>query len=351
MNQNVRVWMFVLAVAAPFVLTGCQSAGGGKGATDTREIQRFLKSGRDPKSLALTVYQDARGKWIVVNGHRMRPHQRAQSSFMSPPGSTLAIVGAEGPGGAMTVLLDPSSAQSWTSMAFKRELRLVPVTPPALTQMPIHLVDNQVGVLSVCPQLKLDRLEAESVCLYARSGPPTMWPVCRSADARDVKVVLGFDFLRTLAWAQWDFEGRMWMASSSDAYVAEEDRVVAVLPFEAGADNLTVRAIINGQPRQVILDLAGDYEMAMEAPPVELVRQVTLDNAVLRDIHAVSSHDVGLGRPDITRIGARALARFQVTLDFRRNVVVLEVPAGAGGAVESAEEENAAPEPEADAQK
>ena len=350
MNMNTRMWIFLLAVAMPFAMTGCQSLGGGKGATDAREIQRFLKSGRDPKSLALTIYQDANEKWIVVNGHQMRPHQRAQSSFVSPPGSALAIIGAEGPRGAVRVLLDPSSAQSWTSMAFERELRLIPVTPPALTQAPVHLVDGQIGVLSVCPLIKLDRLEAESVCLYARSGPPTMWPVCRSADARDVKVVLGFDFLRTLAWAQWDFEGRMWLASSSDAYVADENRVVAVLPFEAGADNLTVRAIINGQPRQVILDLAGDYEMAMEAPPVELIRQVTLDNAVLRDIHAVSSHDVGLGRPDITRLGARALARFQVTLDFRRNVVVLEVPAGAAGADEATEEESAAPEPEAKTQ-
>lgn len=343
--MNSRMWVYLLAAAIPLAGTGCKSLGIGRSASDAKEIERFLKSGRDPKTLALTIYQDAGEKWIVVNGDRVRPHQRAQSSFVSPPGSSLAVIGAEGPRGSVHVLMDPSSAQSWTSMAFARDLQLIPVTPPALTQVPVHLVDTQAGVLSLCPALKLDRMDAEAVCLYARPGPPTMWPVCRSADARDVKVVLGFDFLRSLAWAQWDFEGRMWMASSSDSYVADENRVIAILPFEAGADNLTVRAIIDGQPRQVILDLAGDFEMAMEAPPVDLIRQITLDNAVLRDVRAVSSHDVGLGRPDIVRIGARLLSRFQVTLDFHRNAVILEVPAGAA-AEGAAEAESAAPEPE-----
>ena len=59
-----------------------------------------------------------------------------------------------------------------------------------------------------------------------------------------------------------------------------------------------------------------------------LIRQITLDNVVLREVHATAARTLGLGRPDIVRIGLRLLSRYTVTVDNRRNVVYLEIPTG-----------------------
>ncbi|MBP7276089.1 MAG: hypothetical protein KBA51_07790 [Kiritimatiellae bacterium] len=341
-----KQWIVAVTLVAMGVGAGCQSAGPRSNTAEDREIVRYLRAGQSPQSLSLTVYQDQGERWLVVNGTRVAPHQQAHLSFASPAGSPIALLNLVGPKGTVQALVDPSSPRSWTCMAFAKALKLTPVNPPALVETPVHVIDSRGGVLSVCPELLMDRLQVKNVLLYARTGPATLWPVSRTALAGDAKLVLGYDFLRSLSWAQWDFEGRMWTASTSEPYVPDPESVVATLPLEAGADGMTVRAIVDSKPRQVLLDLAGDYEMAMEAPPMELIRQVTLDDLVLRGVRAVSTQDLGLGRPDIVRIGLRLLSRFQITLDVHRNVVHLEIPPGARAAPD-AREEDAAENPDA----
>ena len=338
--------MCMAAAVAMAILAGagCQSAGPRPQTGEDREILRYLRSGQSPQSLSLTVYQDQSERWLVVNGTRVAPYQQAHLSFASPAGSPIAQLNVVGPKGEVQALVDPSSPRSWTCMAFAKALKLTPVNPPSLVETPVHVIDARGGVLSVCPELLMDRLQVKSVLLYARTGPATLWPVSRSALARDAKLVLGYDFLRSFSWVQWDFEGRMWTASTSEPYAPDAESVVATLPLEAGADGLTVRAIVDSKPRQIVLDLAGDYEMAMDSPPMELIRQVTLDDLVLRGVRAVSTQDLGLGRPDIARLGLRLLSRFQITLDLHRNVVHLEIPPGARAAGPPVDDDELVPE-------
>jgi hypothetical protein len=293
-------------------------------------VERFTRNARPPRDFAVSIYQDDSRQWVVVNGNRVRPGQRLQSSFISPPGMTLPLISAEGPRGPVSVLIDPGAPRSWTAMDRQAQLDLRPIAPPVLLQDPVHVVDNRQGVLCLAPLLKIDRTEIEALLLYARPVPGSLWPISRNALANNAAAVLGFDFLRVFSWIQWDFQGRMIVASSTDIYQPDPARLVATLPLEARAEAMTTRALLDGKPKTVVLDLAGDYEVAMDDPPMALIRQLTMDNAVLRDVRATAAKDLGLGRTELVRLGLRLLSRFTVTLDNHSNQIYLEIPRHAG---------------------
>lgn len=333
-----------LAAAALALGAACQTSSPDL-PPELRAMRRVMRSAVPPETFALTIYQDEREQWVVVHGNRVQPNQRMQASFVSPPGLMLPMIAGEASGGPVTLMVDPTAPRSWTVLNRRRLLDLQPISPPPLLQDPVQVVDTRPGVLTVAPRLRVDRVDVEAVLLYARGGEGTLWPLCRHAAAQDAAAVLGFDFLRAFSWVQWDFESRLLLAETTAVYEPRAERVVAQLPLEQGAEGLTVRALINGEAKLVLLDLAGDYEMALENPPMELIRQLTLDDVVIRDVRALPARDLGLGRPDIPRVGLRLLSRFRVTLDFHRNVVFLELPFGRGDEEEAPEagEEDAAP--------
>jgi hypothetical protein len=275
-----------LAAAALALAAACQTSSPDL-PPELRAMRRVMRSAVPPETFALTIYQSERDQWVVVHGNRVRPNQRIQASFISPPGLMLPVIAGEAAGGPVTLMVDPTAPRSWTARP-PPPPRPAPISPPPLLQDPVQVVDARPGVLTVAPRLRVDRVDVEAVLLYARGGEGTLWPLCRHAAAQDAAAVLGFDFLRAFSWVQWDFEHRLLLAETTSGVCPGAERVVAQLPLEQGAEGLTVRALINGEARLVLLDLAGDYEMAMENPPMELIRQLTLDDVVIRDVRATA---------------------------------------------------------------
>lgn len=293
-----------------------------------REVERFAANAADPREYAVTIHAADAEHTVFVNGNRARPGLKAISSFVSPAGFALPLI--EGKVGQTAapcmVLTDSTAADSWTSMDRQRLLGLVPLGPPRITSTPVHVIDNVPGALCVLPSLTLDQLPIEAVLLFARAAHGPLWPLSRSAEAGGADVVLGWSALRSFAYVQWDFANRIVVFSATTPYEAHPTQTMASIPLEPEREGMIVKGMIDGRSQSILLDVCGDFELAMAEPPMNLVRQVALDDMVMLQVRASSIREHGLGRDDLPRVGTRLLSKYRVTLDNRRNEVVFEPP-------------------------
>jgi hypothetical protein len=326
--------MGLLGLSMAALLAGCVSVETVAPVADevrlctTAEIEALLKQSRDPRTYAVTVYQNEEARTVFVNANRVFPGQQAILYFVSPREVPLPLVEAKvGMGGPATaVLFDTSSRESWTGYDEIAAFGLVPLGAPGFDQMPSHVVDSLHSYLCLLPSLVLDQVRMDTVLVYARAAHGPLWPLNRASAARECRLVLGTLALQNFSHVQWDFPGRTMMLSSGEAYEPKEEDVLAVLPLLPGDGPLTVEGQIDGRQQSIILDLAGDFELAMEKPPSGLVGQASLGDLVFRQVRALTSAELGLGSPATARIGARLLADYRVTLDNRRRVVYIERP-------------------------
>ena len=296
------------------------------------EIKDYVGRSKDPRMYSITIYEPDKGVPMVVNGNRTRAGQRAIAPFVSPPGSTFPLVRARAGATELLMITDTTAPESWTAMDRRAEYGLVPLGPPTEVVQPAHVADPVDGYLSIIPALTIDQLNVEAAVFYARASRGPLWPLSRTAVAEKAGAVCGFDFLHSFAAVQWDFSGRVLLLSASTVYEPDPARLLASLPFDPTNGVLIVHGEVDGKPGQVLLDTAGEFEAAMDNPPQGLLRQIALGDIVFRQVQAVPTRKLGLGRPDLTRVGLRLLARYRVTMDNRRNVVYFEKPMEAPGA-------------------
>lgn len=294
------------------------------------EIKEYVGRSKDPRMYSITIYEPEKGVPVIVNGNRTRAGQRAIAPFVSPPGSAFPLVRARAGATELQAITDTSAPESWTAMDRRVELGLVPLGPPTQVVQPAHVADPVDGYLSVIPSFSIDQLDVEAAIFYARASRGPLWPLSRTAVAEKAAAVCGFDFLRGFAAVQWDFSGRVLLLSSSTAYEPDPGRLIASLPFDPTNGVLIVRGEVGGKPGQVLLDTAGEFEVAMDNPPQSLLRQIAVGDIVFRQVQVVPTRQLGLGRPDLTRVGLRLLSRYRVTMDNRRNLVYFEKPLEAG---------------------
>ncbi len=331
MRNRIGSWGW--AAAGLILLAGCRSApvDPQRGAIfSDAEIQRFLKRAQDPRTYSLTVYQDARGVPVYTGGFRLYPGSPAELPFDAPPELPLTVLpvgcGAHVEG---RVLVDTTTADTWVSMEQASRLRLVALGPPFFNVKPAHVLDNAPAFLSLVPGLTFGPLRMETVPAFARASHGPLWPLSRSAAAGPVDFVAGLSLLKAFAWVQWDYPARVWRAAPAGAYQPREETLLAVVPIESSPGGLMIKGRLDGKSAVFLVDTAGDFELAMDAPPMKLIRQISAGDLVFRQVKAVSTRDLALGQPDIPRIGARLLMKYRMTLDPRRNVLVFERPAGA----------------------
>ena len=117
------------------------------------------------------------------------------------------------------------------------------------------------------------------------------------------------------------------LATSQD-YQPDESRLLATLPLQEEKGALACVVLLDGKSVKALLDIAGNFELAMDKPLTSQVRQLTASDLVLRQVPIENAHDLGLGLPDAPRLGRRLLERYLITIDFRQKVIHFERPAG-----------------------
>jgi len=297
------------------------------GPYDAAEVNRIFSAGKDPSQFFIHSYPGESGRTVFSGQNRQPSDERAVLLFESPVHSAMPVVRARTANGTdLFLLIDTTSKENWTNLGYRDQLGFVPLGPQPIGAVPAHLFDEIPGYLSVFPELTFDRMTVSSVLVYARALRGSFWPMHRHADAREATAVMGVDFLRSFAYVTWDYASRLMTLSSTAPYEPVRENVLAELPinFDPDLGAIEIPWVIDGQEGAVIFDCAGDYELAVVSPPLDLIRQVGLQDLILRRVRAVSPQSVGLQPIQTPYIGNALLRRYRVTLDNHRNVLWIE---------------------------
>lgn len=312
----------------------------------TSQVEAFLKPARDPRELGITTLTDpASGKPHFEFANRTHMDRSAELPMLRKgyPCAVLDLkTGAKAP---LRVLVDTTSRQSWLVPSECAAMDYRPVKPP-LGEYPDH-VDSQVpGYAGIANKIIAVNFHVESPVFYVPMAYGHLGPLSRPApssagDAPDagssrrsnakfcasIQAVLGCEMLRNLSWIRFDFPRRaIRISSSSSPYKPPvADAVTARLPMLDWRGRPAIAVRIDGHPATAVLDTGGDFELSLPDPAASssaLLEIGTLSHRILPDSH--DALDLPADFPP--RIGARFLARYAVTLDFKTRCIWFEDP-------------------------
>ena len=106
--------------------------------------------------------------------------------------------------------------------------------------------------------------------------------------------------------------------------------MIAALPLKEVEGAFATDGAIDGEKKTIILDSAGDFEVAMDNPPSDTLKQVSVGDLVFRNVKVVESKDQSLGLLSHPRIGRKLLSKFNITFAPKKKLVYFERPGPAG---------------------
>jgi len=312
----------LLALAA-----GCYSLSKTVTPFTTVEIEDYVKKGKDPRTFALTVYQEG-DQPRFAGSFRVHMDQTAESGFrpleFKYPAPVVSMQSREFD--PVDVLIDTTARDSWMDLSAAKLFRVVPLNPPIFRKTPEHVSDPVLGILGHTSRAAFHQLNVENCLFYVRMANGPLGPLGRGALNQVRAGVVGMNFLKVFRYVQINYPARQVVFSSTQDYRVSESNLITTVPYKEIGGALACDGQIIGRPTPIILDSAGDFELVMPLIPPEPIRQVSVGDLVLRKVEAVVPEVPGVGLRETPRIGRRLLAPFKVTIDNRRQVVHFEKP-------------------------
>jgi hypothetical protein len=260
----------------------------------------------------------------------MHPNQLFDQPFHTSKDSDIPIIEVRTRStDDIDALIDTSSRENWVDFETAAHNDLIPLGPPPYTRKPRHVVDpDNTGYLALSSKIRIKQMHVENALFYLRTPYMDLGPLTRNQFHPMPHMVIGAELLKAFRFVQLDYAGRQAIFSSTLPYNPPPTRLLAEVPLLDLHGIIACRGIIDGEPVTLIVDTAGDYELALPVKPDDgTVRQLSVGDLVFRQVACVSTDRHHLGLPQYPRIGARLLSRFQVTFDFRKKVIIFERPA------------------------
>lgn len=289
------------------------------------QLRGILARGRDPRRFWITVYQSQKGP-VFSGVDRIHPEQAARLPFSSlgQPRAPLIALDTDHDWSFLG-LVDTSSDVTWFDLATATRSRAVPLSPP-YGRVPRHVADDVAGFASVVSRLRFDRLRIENVLVYLRAATGPFGLLARGEYNPPPVCAIGCDLLGVMQCVQIDYPNRAVMLASTFDYAPDPSNLVAQAELLNVDGVFGARGSVNGEPQVLLLDSAGDFPVAMAAPPDVILDQVTIGDLVFRKVEVVAAADYRLGMTDYPRIGRHLLSRFKVTFVPPRRVIYFERP-------------------------
>ncbi|HIE10050.1 MAG TPA: hypothetical protein EYP62_00370 [Kiritimatiellae bacterium] len=303
-----QVFTLGMGVTALLFL-GCQAAA--RDRSDVVTLQDLLARMKDPRSFFLQVLPDESGG-VVVGGNRLHPNEIARLRFISSKRTRAPVVAVSGiKTKPVTALIDPASTWSWMTLPTALELQATPLSGIPF-QSPGHVFDPAIsGVVCRVSTLLMDALSVESALVLATTTPSlgSLERGCRPAP----DMVIGAILLARLRSLVFDFRGMKFMAASTFPYRPDPAKLVGSGAFRWAGNLPLVEARVNGIPRELVFDPAGDYELLLpELREPATVRQLTIGDLVLRSVEAIPRPDPPPGASSYGRLGRRCFDDLRV---------------------------------------
>lgn len=311
MNRSV---LMIAAISLLLCAGGCRTTKEARPVSWSRQ-QSYLSTLRDPRLYGYSIYAKA-GELEFRGGGRLHPRQSDVLSMVvkkpfRPVVSLRGSMGQDWP-----VLLDFTSEKSWINFSPATRLGAVPVgeREPVLVKRP---GDETGACVSIIPSMRFGVVQIESPLVYVRFADGPMGDAVRGIEKPIVEGVIGWDLLRPFEQIRFDYAGGNILLFTEEVYQPDPGQLIAQIPL-SGTSVCAVRAVVDGKARLVLIDPAGDFEIATDdgAPVVSLVLASGLE----------FSSSSPARSPGGVRIGARLLEQYAVTLSPRKGMLYIARP-------------------------
>lgn len=287
------------------------------------EKETLTKRAKAPQTFGLTAYATENGARF---GGAFRPQQNGigRLPLAAEKNSTAPVIAINDDKAFM--LIDPTAAESWLTVEASVALKTTALASPDLFEKNAkHVYDNIGGFAAVLPRFNLEKLTVNEGVFYVRNAHGPLDGLTRWEKEPPLDGVFGTDFLRAFEFVRISLRGRQVVISGSGVY-PYADNAIAALPLTDLDGAIAVECMMDGEKQTALLDLAGDFEVALEKPTGSSMRQLTLGDIVFRNIEVVSSFDLGLGLTSPPRIGRQLLERYDLVIHQRGQQLLFERP-------------------------
>jgi len=301
-------------MAAALLLAGCRTTEEPR-AVSWRAQQAYLAGLRDPRLYRIDIYNTPAGVQYRGGG-RLHPNQMEVRTMEAeePWRSVVMMTGRFGD--RTPVLLDFTSPFSWMEFDTARTLGAVPIgeREARLVKYP---EDEHGACLSVVSKLRFGILHIEEAMMYVRFGNGDLGPLARGIKEPVAKAVIGWDLLKKFEYFQFDYLSGSILLSTTEPYVPHPDHLLAAVPVVKHAGVCAVSSELNGKSTLLLIDPLGDFEVAADSPSAFSLR---LDKGF------VAEGAMAAPSPGGTRLGARFLEKYRVTICPQAGVIYFERP-------------------------
>jgi len=239
-------------------------------------------------------------------GTRVHPNQgaalpmKAEAPFR--PVVTLKVsLGMEVP-----VLLDFSTSASWLEFGLANKIGALPLGERE-AQLVKRPGDEIASCISMVPSMRFKQISIERPLVNVRMATGPLGPLARGVEEPELKGVIGWEVLRNFEQIQLNYsQGKVLISTGKTAYNPDPAQCIAKLPLVKYAGVCAVRGIIDNREELILIDPAGDFEVATDGAAA--VSSIVLDPEIVFSAPAIAESPGG------TRIGARLLQNYQITI-------------------------------------
>lgn len=309
---------------AVLLLAGCKSPPPAQSTALSKEQKTTLtKRAKPPQTFGITA--TATGDGATFSG-AFRQYQNNVGNLELLEHEDARIPGIAVNNEKARLLVDTAAAESWLSVDAGTRLNMMPIAGPDLFERkPRHVYDEAGGFAAIIPTLSLDKATVGNAIFYIRNVVGPLDTFARGEDATMLDGVLGADALRSFEFVRISLKSGRMIVSSTSVYPYPEN-AMATVPLINVRGGLGVEAMIDGEKIKILIDLAGRFEMATLSPASPLIRQVTIGDAVFRQVEVISALDAGLGADSPMRIGRKLLERYDLVINQRGKQLLFERP-------------------------
>jgi len=270
----------------------------------------YLSKSRDPRVFGLNIYQTPAGLEIRGGG-RLHPSQAAVLPMKVSEPSRPVVELSDSFGRNRPVLLDFVSSRTWLEFGAAQKMRASPVADgkPELIRLPNEDIP---ACLSMVSSLRLGQLFIESPLVYVRLADGSLGTITRGIDESGLKGVIGWDLLKKMEQIRFLYSIEQVVLFTTEPYEPDPSLVVAALPLVKHAGACAVRGKVDGKDQLILIDPAGDFEIAGTSSSIELGSEL------------VFSSSEETPSPGGVRIGARALQNYEISICPKAGLIYFE---------------------------
>jgi len=311
MNTKPSIFLSIFIL---FFLLGCQTIPVKPKPISWNRQQAYLSRVRDPRIFGLSIYQTPTGLQIRGGG-RLHPRQAAAFPMKAkrPLRPVVELGGTFRSKGA--VLIDLLSSRTWLEFNIAKKLKATPVGEQK-AELVLCPDEDVSACLSILPSLRLGQLYIENQLVYVRLSEGSLGSLARNMEELGLQGVIGWDIIQKMEQVRLLYSTGQIALFTTDPYDPNPAQLLETLPLVPHAGACVVRGIIDGTDHLILIDPAGDFEIATEnGTPVNSLQLST--KWVLSDLESAIS-------PGGIRIGARLLEKYDITICPKKGIVHFE---------------------------